>query len=64
MDEITKEKQRLGAALARVDAQREKLTGQLGELEATERVIARYSKGWREPTSPYRNLAWCPGVGS
>jgi len=45
LDEITKEKQRLGAALARVDAQREKLTGQLDELEATERVIARYSKG-------------------
>jgi hypothetical protein len=45
LDEITKEKQRLGAALARVDAQRQKLTGQLGELEATERVIARYSKG-------------------
>jgi hypothetical protein len=45
LDEITKEKHRLGAALARVDAQREKLTGQLGELEATERVIARYSKG-------------------
>ena len=45
LDEITKEKQRLGAALARVDAQRENLTGQLDELEATERVIARYSKG-------------------
>ena len=45
LDEITKEKQRLGEALARVDAQREKLTGRLGELEATERVIARYSKG-------------------
>ena len=45
LDEITKEKQRLGAARARVDAQREKLTGQLGELEATERVLARYSKG-------------------
>ena len=45
LDEITKEKQRLGAALARVDAQREKLTGQLTELEATERVLARYSKG-------------------
>ena len=44
-DEITKEKQRIGAALARVDAQREKLTGQLGELEAAERVLARYSKG-------------------
>ena len=42
-DEITKEKQRLGDALARVDAQREKLTSQLSELEATERVLARYS---------------------
>jgi hypothetical protein len=45
LDEITKEKQRIGEALARVDAQREKLTGQLGELEAAERVLARYSKG-------------------
>ena len=45
LDEITKEKQRVGEALARVDAQREKLTGQLGELAATERVLARYSKG-------------------
>jgi hypothetical protein len=45
LDEITKEKQRVSQALARVDAQREKLTGQLGELEATERVLARYSKG-------------------
>jgi hypothetical protein len=43
--EITKEKQRVSEALARVDAQREKLTGQLGELEATERVLARYIKG-------------------
>ena len=45
LDEITKEKQRIGEALARVDAQRQKLTGQLGELEAAERVLARYSKG-------------------
>src|SRR4029077_13241326 len=45
LDEITNEKQRVSEALARVDAQREKLTGQLGELEATERVLARYSKG-------------------
>jgi hypothetical protein len=44
LDEITKQKQRIGEALARVDAQREKLTGQLGELEAAERVLARYSK--------------------
>src|SRR5207248_6263809 len=45
LDEITKEKQRIAEALARVDAQREKLTGQLGELEAAERVLARYNKG-------------------
>jgi hypothetical protein len=45
LDEITKEKQRISEALARVDMQREKLAGQLGELEATERVLARYSKG-------------------
>ena len=44
LDEITKEKQRVGEALARVDAQRERLSSQLGELEATERVLARYSK--------------------
>ena len=45
LDEITKEKQRVSEALARVDEQREKFTGQLAELEATERVLARYSKG-------------------
>ena len=47
LDEITKEKQRIGEALARVDAQRQKLTSQLRELEATERVLARYGKGTR-----------------
>ena len=47
LDEISKEKQRVSEALARIDAQREKLAGQLGELEATERVLARYSKGPR-----------------
>src|SRR5215469_2148315 len=45
LDGITKEKQRLGEALTRVDTQREKLVGQLSELEAAERVLARYSKG-------------------
>jgi hypothetical protein len=45
LDEITKEKQRIGDALARVDAQREQLVSQLHELEATERVLARYTKG-------------------
>jgi len=47
LDEITKEKQRVGEALARVEAQREKLTSELNELEATERVLARYTKGTR-----------------
>jgi len=45
LEEIAKEKQRVGEALARIDAQREKLTSQLSELEATERVLARYGKG-------------------
>jgi hypothetical protein len=45
LDEITKEKQRVIEVLARVDAQRERLTSQLSELEATERVLVRYSKG-------------------
>ena len=45
LDEITKEKQRVGEALARVDAQRERLVSRLRELEATERVLARYTKG-------------------
>jgi hypothetical protein len=50
LDEIAKEKQRIGEALARVDAQRDKLTSQLSELEATERVLARYTKGTRAAT--------------
>jgi hypothetical protein len=50
--EIAKEKQRIGEALARADAQREKLTGQLSELEATERVLARYSKGTQTKRRP------------
>ena len=45
LDEITKEKQRLSEALARVDAQHEKLISQLSELEAAERVLARYTIG-------------------
>ena len=47
LDEIIKEKQRVGEAITRVDVQREKLTGELSELEAAERVLARYSKTTR-----------------
>jgi len=42
LDEIAKEKQRISEALDRINAQREKLAGQINELEATERVLARY----------------------
>ena len=45
LDEITKEKQQVSEALSRVDAQRERLVSQLRELEAAERVLARYTKG-------------------
>jgi hypothetical protein len=45
LDDITEQKRRVGEALARVDAQREKLAGQLSELEAAERVLTRYSQG-------------------
>jgi hypothetical protein len=49
LDEITKEKERIGEALDRVDAQREKLAHQLTELEAAERVLARYGTDARAP---------------
>jgi hypothetical protein len=47
LDEISEEKQRVSEELVRVDAQREKLARELAELEATERVLARYGKGSR-----------------
>jgi hypothetical protein len=60
LDEIEKEKQRISEALARVDAQREKLAGQLSELEATERVLARYSKGTQSKRTAAGNKAAAP----
>ena len=54
LDEITKEKQRIGEALARVDTQREKLTSQFSELEATERsqnTSARRTASAKRPTT-------------
>ena len=75
LDEITKEKQRVSEALARVDAQRERLTSRLSDLEATERVLARYRKGTRagraapakttatKGTAPARSAAAKPAGG-
>ena len=76
LDEITKEKQRLGEALARVDSQREKLASQLSELEVAERVLARYGKDTRvaktaaartpitatKPAAPARGLGRRPAA--
>ena len=42
VDEIGQEKQRISERLARLDAEREKLSGQLEELEIAERVLARF----------------------
>ena len=52
LDEITKEKRRVSEALARIGAQREKLTSELSELEATERVLTRFSKGSHARRTP------------
>jgi hypothetical protein len=52
LDEITREKQRVSEALTRVDAQREKLSGQLNELEAAERVLARYGTETQAKRTP------------
>ena len=64
LDEIIKEKQRVSEALARVDAQHDKLTSQLSELEATERVLAlqqRHAakKGGRSQNPDHGNAGEC-----
>ena len=42
LDEIGQEKQRISERLARVEAERTKLTEQLSELEVAERVLTRF----------------------
>jgi hypothetical protein len=44
MEEIGQEKQKIMERLARLDADREKLTSQLNELEIAERVLTRFGK--------------------
>lgn len=60
IDEIAKEKQRIGEELVRIDAQREKLANELGELEAAERVLARYAKSTRAKTAAPATNAVAP----
>ena len=44
MEEIGQEKQKVMERLTRLDADREKLTSQLNELEIAERVLTRFGK--------------------
>ena len=54
-DEIGHETQKISERLARLDAEREKLTVQLNDLEVAERVLARFGKsGPRERRRPGR----------
>jgi hypothetical protein len=59
VDDILKEKQRVGEALARIDAQREKLASELAELAATERVLARYGKDTRAKKNVFGDQSGC-----
>jgi hypothetical protein len=48
---MEQEKQRISERLARLDAEREKLSGQLDELEIAERVLARFGERRLRPSS-------------
>ena len=52
---MEQEKQRVSQRLARLDAEREKLSGELDELEIAERVLARF--GGKAVTSEKRRRA-------
>src|SRR5215469_6493042 len=42
LDQIAQQRQRISERLTRVDAERTKLNGRLGELEVTERALKRF----------------------
>ncbi len=52
MDQIAQQRQRISERLTRVDAERTKLSGQLGELEVTERALKRFSGNGVEAEKP------------
>ena len=52
---MEQEKQRISQRLARIDAEREKLSGELDELEIAERVLARF--GGKAVTTEKRRRA-------
>jgi hypothetical protein len=54
LDEIGLEKQKVMERLARLDADREKLSAQLNELEVAERVLTRFGGKAAAPSGPRR----------
>jgi prefoldin subunit 5 len=61
------EKQRISERIERLDAEREKLSAQLNELEITERVLKRFGgkagpTGKRGTTRPAATIAPAAGV--
>ena len=54
LDEIGLEKQKVMERLARLDADREKLSAQLNELEVAERVLTRFGGRAAAPPGPRR----------
>src|SRR5215831_202625 len=54
LDEIGQEKQKVMERLARLDADREKLSAQLNELEVAERVLTRFGGKAAAPAGPRR----------
>jgi hypothetical protein len=64
LDEISKEKQRVSEALARVETQREELFRQLDELATAERVLVRYGQAPAKPAATKRPITVTKAVAS
>ena len=64
---MEQEKQRISQRLARLDAEREKLSGEFDELEIAERVLARfraesgYNREAKQSTPGKNNAGGCRG---
>jgi hypothetical protein len=63
LEAIGEARQRLAERLTKLDAERAKLAADLAELEAAERVVARFATAKAPPASrPRRSAAKGPGV--
>jgi AcrR family transcriptional regulator len=57
LDQIAQERQRISERLTRVDAERTKLSGQLDELEVTERALKRFGGNGLAAEQPKKRRA-------